>query len=325
MAKYICKKFNSGDILLYQFDDEIITVSPESVNDMLLTAGYVNFSELEKIYKQFNISMQSLEQCRCKNGFFSSDIDVCDDYSFVKLNLIDAKNMNEDEDCLAFFIKKNLLLVVDIEDADCSNRNIFMKVLARSSCENISIEKLVCIFLEGLILRDNHSLEKAQEKINSLEEMVLKNEVDDDFNLKLLTMKKELLALRGYYEQLIDIGEALRENENDLFDKDELHAFKIFTDKAVRLKENVDLLRNSVVHLWDAYQAYLDMRLNQTMKIFTLVTTIFFPLTLIVGWYGMNFKFMPELSWRYGYLFVICLSAAIIIVLFAWFKKRKWI
>ncbi|MGN0521872.1 MAG: CorA family divalent cation transporter [Eubacterium sp.] len=292
---------------------------------MLITAGYVNFSELEKIYRQFNLSIQSVEQCRQKNGFFSSDIEVYDDYSFVKLNLIDAKNMGSSEDCLGFFIKKNLLLVVDIDDRDCSNRNIFMKALARSSCESITIEKLVCIFLEGLILRDNHSLELAEIKINSLEEMVLKSRADKDFNLKLLNMKKELLALRGYYEQLIDIGEALRENENDLFDKEELKSFKIFTDKAVRLKENVDLLRSSVVHLWDAYQAYLDMKLSQTMKIFTLVTTIFFPLTLIVGWYGMNFKYMPELNWRYGYVFVICLSAVVVGVLFLWFKKKKWI
>ncbi len=311
--------------MLYQFDDEIITVQADNLNDMLITAGYMNFTELEKVYRQFNLSVQSMEQCRGKNGFFSSDIEVNDEYSFVKLNLIDVKTIGTREDCLAFFIKKNLFLVIDIEDSDCSNRNIFMKTLARISCENISIEKLVCIFLEGLILRDNHALEQLEHKINRLEEMVLKNEADKDFNMRLLTMKKELLALRGYYEQLIDIGDALRENENDLFDPAELRCFKIFTDKAVRLKENVDLLRSSVVHLWDAYQAYLDMKLNQTMKIFTLVTTIFFPLTLIVGWYGMNFKYMPELSWRYGYLFVILISVSIIAVLFFWFKKRKWI
>lgn len=143
--------------------------------------------------------------------------------------------------------------------------------------------------------------------------------------MKLLNMKKELLTLRGYYEQLIDISEALRENENEIFEENGLRAFHIFTDKAIRLKENVDLLRDSVVHLWDAYQAYLNMRLNQSMKVFTLMTTIFFPLTVIVGWYGMNFEFMPELHWRYGYLYVIVFSVLVVAVLYFWFKKKKWL
>ena len=162
-------------------------------------------------------------------------------------------------------------------------------------------------------------------EINDLEETVLKNRADRNFNMKLLNMKKELLTLRGYYEQLIDISEALRENENEIFDKDSLKTFHIFTDKTIRLKENVDLLRDSVVHLWDAYQAYLNMHLNQTMKVFTLMTTIFFPLTVIVGWYGMNFDFMPELHWHYGYIYVILLSIAVVLFLYFWFKRKKWI
>ncbi|MCC8074244.1 MAG: hypothetical protein LIO62_08995 [Clostridiales bacterium] len=110
-----------------------------------------------------------------------------------------------------------------------------------------------------------------------------------------------------------------------LIDEKNLQCFKIFTDKAIRIKDNVDLLRERTVHLWDAYQACLNMRLNQTMKIFTLMTTIFFPLTVIVGWYGMNFQYMPELHWKYGYLFVIVLSITVVIVLFFWFKTKKWI
>ena len=74
----------------------------------------------------------------------------------------------------------------------------------------------------------------------------------------------------------------------------------------------------------DAYSSFLDMKLNHTMKIFTVVTTIFFPLTIIVGWYGMNFQSMPEFAWKYGYLYVILLSAAVITVLMLIAKKRKW-
>ncbi|MCD7872736.1 MAG: hypothetical protein LUG21_05470 [Clostridiales bacterium] len=87
----------------------------------------------------------------------------------------------------------------------------------------------------------------------------------------------------------------------------------------------MELLRGSVVHLQDAYQSYIDLKLNHTMQIFTAVTTIFFPLTVIVGWYGMNFRNMPELSWKYGYLFVIVLSVIVVAVITFIVKKRKWI
>ncbi len=311
--------------MFYQFDDEVLSVQPENLNDALITAGYVNIKELERVRKIFDFSVRDIEQCRESTGIFYSGISVYDDYSFVKLTVHDPENINTEPDCIAFFIKKSMILFVDIKDSDSSNRNLFMTALSRCSCQSITIEKLVCNFFETMILCDNRALEESEKEINALEEKVLKNQADKDFNLKLLNMKKELLELRGYYEQLIDIGDLLRENENELFSSEDLKCFKTFINKAGRLKENVDLLRSSVIHLWDAYQAYLDMRLNQTMKVFTLVTTVFFPLTVIVGWYGMNFESMPEFHWKYGYVFVIFLSVAVIGALCLWMKKKKWI
>ena len=85
------------------------------------------------------------------------------------------------------------------------------------------------------------------------------------------------------------------------------------------------MLRSSVSHLQDAYSSYLDLKTNHIMGVFTAVTTIFFPLTLVVGWYGMNFENMPELSWRFGYLFVIIVSILVVSVLTIIMKKRKWL
>lgn len=310
--------------MFYQFDDDVISVMPKDLNENMLAFGFINAKELPDIYRYFGFSLQSVEKCREMSSFFSSDIEVYDKYSFVKINVVNVNDVHVDRNCFALFIRKNMLLVVNIADKNCTNRNIFLRVLSKISSENITLEKLVCSFFEGLIAGDNKELENAELEINNLEETVLKNKADRNFNMKLLNMKKELLTLRGYYEQLIDISEALRENENEIFDAEGLKSFNIFTDKAIRLKENVDLLRDSVVHLWDAYQAYLNMRLNQTMKIFTLMTTIFFPITVIVGWYGMNFDFMPELHWRYGYIYVMILCLAVVFCLLFWFKKKKW-
>ena len=84
-------------------------------------------------------------------------------------------------------------------------------------------------------------------------------------------------------------------------------------------------LRESVAHLREAYQSQLSIRQNDLMKVFTVVTAVFLPLTLLTGWYGMNFASMPELHWRYGYPAVIVLGIAIVGGLLYWFKRKKWL
>lgn len=95
-------------------------------------------------------------------------------------------------------------------------------------------------------------------------------------------------------------------------------------EDTIEAKEDMNALSSIADHIQDAYATFLDQKLNNTMKLFTIITTIFFPLTIIVGWYGMNFQNMPELAWKYGYLYVAVLSFVIVIVLALIGKFRKW-
>ena len=92
-----------------------------------------------------------------------------------------------------------------------------------------------------------------------------------------------------------------------------------------RLKERVTLLSDSVVHLREAYESELELKQNRIMKIFTLVTVIFSPLSFIAGWYGMNFRYMPELYSRWGYPGVIGTFVLVTAGLFFLFKHKRWI
>ena len=154
---------------------------------------------------------------------------------------------------------------------------------------------------------------------------VIDKNVCKNFAELLIEKKRELLRLRAFYEQLIDATEIYIENENELLDEKSYKLFRLFRDKAVRYKENTDILRESVTHLWDAYQTSIDARQNEIMKLFTVVTSVFLPMTVIVGWYGMNFKYMPELSSRFGYPYVIFLNVAVVFSLIYIFKRKRWI
>ena len=311
--------------MFYQFEDDITTVEFNDIDPHYITAGYVTLKEFEGVYERFGFSRSNFDCCRSDSSGFGSTVEIYDDYSFAVLNIIDAKNVNGETDCIGIFIKKNLFIVVDVEDRDCSTRDNFLSSLKRYSCLSITLEKLIFAFLDNLIRKDANVIKERAFEITKLEELVLQNKANDKFNFLLLDMKKELLILRNFYEQLIDVGEALDDNENEIFEESDLRYLLNFTDRVKRQRENIDVLRSSVDHLQDAYSAYLDVKSNHIMTFFTVVTTIFFPLTLIVGWYGMNFTTMPELTWKYGYLFVIILSVTVVAVLTYIMKKRKWL
>jgi len=117
----------------------------------------------------------------------------------------------------------------------------------------------------------------------------------------------------------------LDENENGFFDAENQRYFKLFLNRMDRLYNTASSLRDYTVQIGDLYKAHLEMKQNHIMTILTVVTTIFMPLTLITGWYGMNFRHMPELEkpWAYPMVFGICILIIISSLLF--FKKKKWL
>ena len=176
-------------------------------------------------------------------------------------------------------------------------------------------------FFEQLIARDLHRLEELEEQAEALEDQVLADGVDS-LSAAMNALRKETMALFRYYSQLDDVACELCENENGFFSETETERFRLFEGRVARLRENAQLLCEYCRQIQSAFQAQIDIRQNRVMQILTIVTTIFLPLTLLTGWYGMNFVNMPELSWKYGYLMVGVISAAVL-VLGLWICKKK--
>ena len=137
-------------------------------------------------------------------------------------------------------------------------------------------------------------------------------------------IRGDLLDLRVHYEQLIDLGQELEENENGFFQEENLRYFHLFTNRVMRLQDMVTGQREYVVQLRDLIQVQMDVKQNRIMTLLTVITSIFLPLTLIAGWYGMNFRYMPELNWKFGYPAVFLLSVIIVIACIRYFRKKKW-
>ena len=185
------------------------------------------------------------------------------------------------------------------------------------------LERFLYDLLEMTIGDDLTLLEKTEHRLNLIEEAILRDEVKTYPN-EMNDIRGDLLDLRVHYEQLIDLGQELEENENGFFKEENLRYFHMFTERVVRLRDIVNGQREYVMQLRDLIQSQLDVRQNRIMTVLTVVTSIFLPLTLIAGWYGMNFRYMPELEWRYSYPVVIAISIIIVVVCLIWFKRKKW-
>ena len=134
-----------------------------------------------------------------------------------------------------------------------------------------------------------------------------------------------ICTLDLYYSQLTDMGLELEENENGFFAEENLRYFHMFTVRAERLRETVRSLRDYSVQLRDLIQTRVDVKQNRVMTLLTVITTIFTPLTLLTGWYGMNFRYMPELEYKWSYPVVILVSLCIAAGCLLYFKKKKWL
>lgn len=302
---------------------EIREISLEQLDSHDICVGYLTLDELKRCYGELGLSEVAVKDCMTDFTHFRTSIDVYDEFSFGMINIVDILNLSTRRNRIGFFIKKNLFVVVKIIDKEDSIRQMFLDAIGRFR-QNATMEKVIYGVLERLLSSGNKGLVMTERQIIAMEREVVNGKVDPELNTEIFDLRNRLSTLKNYYEQLIDIGESLQENENDLFEEEDLRYFKIFTDKSERLSNNTQLLCDNLIHLREAMDATLNYNLNNTMKLFTMVTIIFQPLTLIVGWYGMNFKYMPELGWKFGYLYVIVLSIVVVGAILYWFKKRKF-
>lgn len=187
-----------------------------------------------------------------------------------------------------------------------------------------SLERFLYDFLECIVAEDVKFLSDCEDTLDRIEGRILKQENDAGIVKEINDIRWVMLEMRNHYEQLIDLGQELEENENEFFVEENLRYFHMFTVRVERLRDSLAYLREYSLQLRDLYQTQLDVKQNKTMAVLTVLTTVFFPLSIITGWYGMNFVHMPELAMPWAYPTVIGLSILIVVVEIIWFKKKKY-
>ena len=231
------------------------------------------------------------------------------------------RNITENDYRYAFAIDEKGIVFID--PTGVVNRMV-KKISLRKKWKVPCLERFIYDFLELIISRDLSILEGYERELDDIEGDILDDAKTADLG-RVNEIRGDIRDLRRHYDQLIDLGQELEENENNFFKPENTRYFRLFTDRMSRLHDTANSIRDYTVQIRDLYHTQMEIKQNRIMTLLTVVTTIFMPLTLIVGWYGMNFRYMPELESRWGYPIVIIISLAIIIFSLLFFKKKKWL
>ena len=251
----------------------------------------------------------------------STKIEVNYDSLTGTISLPDRANFTGEDRKFAFALDEKGIVFIDDTNAA---REIIEKIKNSRQWKMPCLERFLYDFLEQIVHEDLPLMEGFDTELNQIEKDIL--DKGESGHLKEINLiRSEIRELKIHYEQLIDFAQELEENENGFFQEENLRYFHMFSNRMARLYDTASSLRDYTMQLSDLYQSQIDLKQNRIMTILTVVTTIFMPLTLITGWYGMNFTYMPELDSPYGYPVIIVVALVIAVASLLYFKKKKWL
>lgn len=225
---------------------------------------------------------------------------------------------------ISLILGPNFVLSFQETESDVFNPTRERIRSGKGRIRKMGADYLVYTLLDTIV--DNYFiiLEKIGEQIEFLEEKLVINPVPETLNI-IHKLKREMLFFRKSVWPLREVISVLERRESQLIKGSTKIFLRDIYDHNIQIIDTIETLREMLSGMLDIYLTGISNRLNAVMKVLTIIATIFMPLTFIAGVYGMNFKFMPELEWRWGYPLILLVMFAISISMLVYFKRKKWL
>lgn len=302
--------------------DEISELCAVSPNIVWVDVADPTSEDFDELAQEFGFHALSIEDCR--NEHQRPKVEEYQGYYFIVLyeaELIMGRHLELRE--LNIFLGKNYLVTVHsqpiraLETAERLWRG-WTDLAERGT------GLLAYLLIDTIV--DNYMplLDSLSDRMDELEDQIFV-----DFKVEALEeifrIKKSLLFLRRSVTPLRDVFNTLLRREQQIFSRETHVYFQDVFDHLIRVADTIDTLRDLLGATMDAYLSVSGTRMNMVMKRLTSISTILMSVTLVAGIYGMNFDFMPELKWRFGYVGALGSMLAIGVTLYLYFRKIKWL
>ena len=325
------------DMELYLFDgkkslrknlkenDDLSFLKNENNLVWLNVNGIHNVELINNIGNILNINSLVLEDLTNINQRVK--IEVWEDYLFIVLKMTGINSITKDIEYeqVSFILGKNYLITFQEKAGD-----VFDTVRKRIEIPNSKIfQRGIGYLTYALIdvIADNYFvvLDKLEEKTDRLERKIL-NEFSDKLVEKILKLKGELAVLKKGIYPIREISAKFQSQDViSYFGKNNKMYLLDLHDHGITICDIIENMTSRTSELFQLYYSILSNDMNNVMKVLAIISTIFMPLSFLAGLYGMNFKYMPELEWNYGYFIILGIMAVLVITMIIIFKKKKWL
>ncbi|CAF0723512.1 unnamed protein product [Adineta steineri] len=286
--------------------------------------GVQNEVLLSSISRRFKI--HSLVIADIATNDQRTKLDVFEDALFLIIKLI---NSNRDTqqisiEQISFYMKENILITFQEKSSDIFD-SIKNKIrLDKGRTRKSKIDYLFYSLVDKVVDQYMDVLDGVGRKIEAIERNLMEK-LSRDTLASIYELKREMLFYRGSIVPLKEIIIKLqKEEETQIIQEGTIIYLKDLYDHVVQVNDTIDVYREMLASFISFFMMLNSNGMNQVVKTLTIISTVFIPLTFIVGVYGMNFDNMPELHWEYGYFMVLFGMAVLTLIMFCVFKRKKW-
>ena len=280
-------------------------------------------TDFEELAEEFGFHPLSIEDCR--NEHQRPKVEEYPGYYFIVLYEAQLAGANDRLELreLNIFLGKNYLVTVHsrpIRAIDTGSR-LWHEWTDRAEQGS---GLLAYLLIDAIVDDYLPLLDVVSERMDDLEDSIF-GEFRPEAIEEIFSIKKKLLYLRRSITPLRDVFNTMLRREQPIFPRETHVYFQDVFDHLIRVSDTIDTLRDMLGSTMDAYLSVSGNRMNQIMKRLTSISTVLMSVTLVAGIYGMNFTLMPELQWRYGYVFALLSMVGIGVALYVYFRKINWL
>jgi magnesium transporter len=286
--------------------------------------GLHDLELIEKIGKQFGLHPLVMEDI--VNTGQRPKLEDFEDHVFVVLKMLyyDQKKNELEEEQISLILGENFVISFQERVGDIFDPIRERIRTGKGRVRKAGADYLAYVLIDSIV--DNYFviLEQIGEKIEDAEQELAVNPTLETLQA-IRAFKKEMIFLRKSIWPLREVVNALERGESSLINESTLIYLRDVYDHTIQIIDTVESYRDMLSGMLDVYLSSISNRMNEVMKVLTIFASIFIPLTFVAGIYGMNFAFMPELGWRWGYFGVLLVMAIVAIALIVYFKRKRWL
>lgn len=285
--------------------------------------GLNNTAEIEKLGTHYGLHPLTLEDI--VNTTHRPKIDEFDNYLFVILKMLYFKNEELVYEQVSMVVGEDYVLTFQEADGDIFDDLRERITSGKGRVRSLGADYLMYAIIDAVVDHYITVIEAFGDKIEEIEDRVFEGDSDDNTTPTIIQgLKREVLKIRRSVFPLREVISHLDKIEHTIIDVRTHNFLRDLFDHIVQVNESIEMYREMVWSLLDMYMTIISNKMNEVMKVLTIIATIFIPLTFIAGIYGMNFDNMPELHYKYSYFILLGLMVFIFLMMLLYFRKKKW-